>query len=266
VNEENNMNKFLTNDNLRTIAPAIFSTAPAEHVSGNYQFVSTENVLGMMEQEGWGVISAKQQKVQQTHVASGRTNTTKHTLLLRHRDTTPTAQKLGGLIPTIRLINSHDWSSRFSMFFGMLRLICSNGLTASGAQFAGMDVRHDNVRDDLQQVLQRFSAYSGSMLDTADRWDRVMLSNESRNTLGMQAARIRFGAQANSDHANYLLTPRRYADASNTLWETFNVIQENAMQGGGKVGSMQRTARQITNIGKEHTINSELFELAASFA
>ena len=252
----------LSLDYIRDRAPAVFASAPASHVSKEYKFVNTASVLDTLINSGWEPIQANQQKVR---VAS-RSEGTKHQILLRHSSSQTEGLEIGGLIPTLRIINSHDWSSRFSMFFGMLRLVCSNGLTVSGAQFAGFDVRHDAVQEDVQTVLGRFNSYSNMMLDTAQRWSKIELDRSRAETFFMDAARIRFGPDANSDHADTLKMVRRQEDITPTLWNAYNVAQENSMKGGGKRGQMKRLSRPLTNIATAHAVNTGLFELAASYA
>lgn len=258
----NIMNNVLSLASIRDRAPAVFAQAPASHVSQHYKFVNTESVLNTLMENGWDPIAANQQKVRK----ASRTDGTKHTVLLRHSNTPTQAVELGGLIPTLRIINSHDWSSRFSMFFGMLRLVCSNGLTVSGAQFAGFDVRHDAVAEDVGKILGRFNSYSNMMLDTAERWSKVELSRDRAGEFFMGAARIRFGEDANSDHAHTLNMVRRPEDVEPTLWNAYNIAQENAMKGGGKRGQMKRLSRPLTNIATAHDVNTRLFEFAATFA
>jgi len=127
-------------------------------------------------------------------------------------------------------------------------------------------VRHDNIHEDIQTIMAQFRFNANQMLDTANAWNEITLDRQSQNTLAMAAARIRFGDEANSDHADSLLIARRSIDAEPTLWNIFNRIQENATKGGVKVGSMKRKSRKITNIRKDISINTELFDLVNTFA
>lgn len=257
-----NIERILDTETIRHLAPSVYATKPADHVSQDYKFVNTGEVLNTLRNEGWGTVFANQQKVR----TPGRSDGTKHMVLLRQLESKPEAVALGGLIPTMQLINSHDWSSRFEASFGMYRLVCGNGLMAAGAEFASFSIRHDTVAEDIQKILGRFNSYSTKMMDRADRWFQVQVTNEFRNRYAMDAARIRFGQNANSDHASALLTVRRSEDFPLNLWNLYNTVQENALKGGNKQGGMKRRSRELTNIGKSVEVNSELFTLTDSYA
>lgn len=257
-----NIDRILDTETIRHIAPSVYATSPADHVSADYKFVNTGEVINTLCDNGWGPVFAKQQKVR----ILGRSNGTKHIILLRQLDRKPEAMALGGLIPIMQLINSHDWSSRFEASFGMYRLICGNGLMAAGAEFASFSIRHDTVAEDIHKILGRFNSYSSKMMECAERWSGVQITDNFANRYAMDAARIRFGQDANSDHATSLLTVRRREDAPLNLWNLYNTVQENALKGGNKQGSMKRRSREITNIGKSVEINSELFTLTDQYA
>lgn len=252
---------FVPVEDLPNLIPAAFADKPAEHVSENYQFVRTADILQPFFDEGWGVMHACQQKVR----SEEKNSETKHKIILAP-NMDIAALELGGLLPTINWVNSNDWSSRVEAMFGMMRLACTNGLIVKGAQFMQFSVRHDNIHEDIQTIMAQFRFNANQMLDTANAWNEITLDRQSQNTLAMAAARIRFGDEANSDHADSLLIARRSIDAEPTLWNIFNRIQENATKGGVKVGSMKRKSRKITNIRKDISINTELFDLVNTFA
>jgi hypothetical protein len=64
-----------------------------------------------------------------------------------------------------------------------------------------------------------------------------------------------------------LLVPRREEDKKETLWATFNVVQENLTKGGvegnkeTKKGKKRKT-RGLTNINRDLAVNQELWRLA----
>ena len=260
-----NIDRILDTDTIRHLAPSVYATKPANHVSADYKFVNTGEVLNTLQSEGWGPVFAVQQKVRRSFVAD-RANGTKHMVLLRQLESKAQATGLGGLIPTMQIINSHDWSSRFEASFGMYRLVCSNGLIAAGAEFASFSIRHDTVAEDIQKILGRFNSYSTKMMDRAEKWASVQVSDSFRNRYAMDAARIRFGEDANSDHADSLLVTRRVEDVDANLWNLYNTVQENALKGGNKQGNMKRRSRELTNIGKAVEVNSELFTLTENYA
>tara|TARA_R110000782_G_scaffold184388_2_gene274630 strand:+ start:8717 stop:9502 length:786 start_codon:yes stop_codon:yes gene_type:complete len=250
----------LTNDQLRTIAPSIFATAPALHVSEDYQFVNTAEVIEILGKYGWIPIFAKQQKTRDVN----RRELTKHTILLRHAELASTHNKLGGLLPTVRLVNSHDWACRLQVLYGLLRIICSNGMFAAGANFEAYQVKHNEVSEDLESILSRFQSAKSKMFSIAEKWAEITLTERQAFELADIAASIRFGEKATEQQALALLECRRDVDDHDTLWHTFNRIQENATKGGPKANG--RKIRAITNIATEQTVNETLFAQTSKFA
>jgi hypothetical protein len=251
--------KILSNQELLASAPSIFASAPAEHTSPDYHFVNTADVLQLLENQGWGVYDAKQTHVRKPEDA----NTTKHMFSLRRINDNPQALQFGGLIPTIIVINSHDWSSRLEFHFGMLRLICGNGLIVAGAMFDCFSVRHDRIAEDVGMILSKFASSANRMMELANRWSEIMLTLDQSREFAVRAARLRFGDEF-AGKAETFLHQRRAEDLGSDLWRVFNVIQENMIQGGFKVN--QRRARKIGNINALRDLNTGLFEIAESYA
>ena len=53
-------NKYLSKNELREIAPSIFSTEPSPEVSSKYSHIPTDKLIDDMELLGWKVIDAKE--------------------------------------------------------------------------------------------------------------------------------------------------------------------------------------------------------------
>ena len=73
---------YLSKDELREIAPSIFSTKPSPEVSSKYSHIPTDKLIDDMQLLGWNVIDAKEVKA--------RTNSTrgyqKHLVVFRNDD------------------------------------------------------------------------------------------------------------------------------------------------------------------------------------
>ena len=248
---------ILSHEAIQHRAPSVFAQVPSTHVSPNYRFVNTGEVVSMLEDAGWGVFNVAQQKVRNYDKRLG----TKHIVTLRRRNDSPAKLQLGGLLPSIHLVNSHDWSSRFEVLLGMLRLVCSNGMMVQGAGFDAYSLRHDKIMEDMQTVMAKFASNANKMLEMAELWARIRLSDPQAIEFARMAAILRFGDDAN--HLK-LLHQRRSEDLGSSLWNVFNVIQENVMVGGFKVN--KRRSRPIANIAATRDLNVGLFQLASTFA
>lgn len=253
---------ILTAEEIRDRAPAAFAERPAQHVSPDYNFVSTLTIMQLMEEAGWGVFNASQQKVRSAEYS----DTTKHALSFRQREMVAVAPELGTLIPVLDMVNSHNWASRLEIRVGFFRLVCTNGMIGFAGSMGAYSLRHDHIPEDLNVIFTKFASLAGSMVERANRWHSIQLEDEQRNVFAMEAARIRFGDAATSDHAKALLLPHRAVDSGRSLWTTYNTVQENSIQGGARVGAMKRSMRHLSNIQAVSDINEGLVKLAETYA
>lgn len=254
--------RILDLDTVRKLAPAVFAEKPASHVSEAYNFIRTSEILETLQSKGWGTIFAQQQKSRNPNGILE----TKHALSMVRMGEDIQNLAIGGLLPTINLINSHNWSSTFRIVFGMLRLVCSNGLMVGGAEFQSFTLRHDSLMGDLELTLARFQSSVSRMMECASNWAQIQLPDDAVQTFAMSAAKIRFGEEkATPEHARTLLNSRRYEDAGNSLWNVYNRLQENGIKGGFR-GGLQRRMRALTNIQASQDYNTGLFDLASRTA
>ena len=66
-----------------------------------------------------------------------------------------------------------------------------------------------------------------------------------------------------------MLQPNREEDLGNSLWNTFNVLQEKLLKGGlvyQLPQGRQQTVRALTNIDEQVRVNKGLWELAETYA
>ena len=54
--------KFLSNDEIKEVAPTVFTETPSENVSKHYTHIPTVQVIEDMSKLGWGVVNAQQVK------------------------------------------------------------------------------------------------------------------------------------------------------------------------------------------------------------
>ena len=121
----------LTNDQLRQMAPAIFSTSAKLDVSDKYKFLPTIEVVDGLRAAGWQPVKATEQRVNTLE----RQGFQKHQLRFRRQDDLGLVTKVGDVFPEIVLVNSHDRSSAYQLHAGLFRLACSNGMVVSDSTF-----------------------------------------------------------------------------------------------------------------------------------
>jgi hypothetical protein len=252
-----NPTKTFDFDQLAQVIPAAFATKPADFVSDKYTFVNTSEILADLYGKGWRAVSATQ-----AHSRKGDPLTEKHTVVLRQMDDEGRLPELGELFGALRMTNSHNHTSRFIGAQELLRKVCSNGMIVSEGEFGSYSIRHDQITEDVQTIMARFQSENGKQMQTALDWNSLELSQEQTSRFVADATDLRFGKLATPDKASALDRSRRWDDSGNTLWQVYNRVQENGMQGAPKAGAMKRKVRALSNIDAMDDWNRGLRDIA----
>ncbi len=231
-------------------APAINANQPSAKASQKYTFISTRSILEKALDAGWHIREAKQSK-------GGITGQHRVSLIHSSQLGLDLAEIEG--FPQINLINSHDLTKQFNYVMGYFRTVCSNGLIAPTGMTSQIKTVHRFSEDKLSmftstldQALHGFQSVQESVNNFKER----VLSPEEKNALARFAYYIRFRyrmQQPRKLNVEELLQPRRPVDEGNSLWKTFNVIQENVTLGGGTLG------KGITRFQDDIRFNQELW-------
>jgi len=264
--------EFLTDDQLRAVAPSIFATEAHESRSARFAPVATSMVLDGLRREGFQPVQAMQARSR----IEGKAEYTKHMLRLRHQGDGH-ALAVGDKAFEIVLVNANDGTAAYHMAPGLFRLVCLNGLMVSEGSYDEVKVRHSG--DAVGQVIEgayRVLGESEEVMDQANRFSALALSPPERHIMAEAAHTLRFGdkeADAVPVTAADLLRPRRYADNGADLWMTMNVLQENVIRGGqsGRVtdaNGRRRNAsvRAVAGIDQNRSLNRALWTLAERMA
>lgn len=241
--------------------PAVYATSPSPDVSNRYVFVPTHEYVTALESMGWQMESAKAPKSRKSDPQYGL-----HSVTFRCQWDADGTQALGGLVPRIHMLNSHNGTSVADFLLGIFRIVCGNGLMVSSGDISAVSFRHNRSAKDVATTLSElFKSDAMAAIEKARRWNEIPLTAEQQIDFAAQARTLRFGSQSTVEPIA-LLEVRRNADAGNSLWNTFNRIQENVMQGGVRFNGMRRRARAVKNISKEVSLNKDLWAIAESFA
>jgi len=122
----------LDNDMLRRHVPSIFAGEAHDSRSERYVYVPTIEIVEGLRREGWQPFFA----VQSVPRDGSRHGHAKHMLRLRRDDQIGKAEAAEVII-----VNSHDGTSAYQMFAGMLRFVCTNSMIA-GDRFEEVRVSH----------------------------------------------------------------------------------------------------------------------------
>jgi hypothetical protein len=254
----------LTRDQLRHSAPSIFAATPWQGMSDRYRFVGTDGVLDIMADLGFHPVKAMQSRSR----IDGKQAFTRHMIRLRHAD--HLAPTVGEEVPEIVLENSHDGTAAYRLHAGIFRLVCSNGLVIASADFGTISVKHSGGKDFERRIIDathQIAEGTPEAFRTVADWKQIVLPRPQQLAFAEQAMELKPNAAIKPA---FLLTARRQEDAtspdfSRDLWRTFNVIEENMMQGGiagrNERGRRIRT-RPIRSVVADITINRGLWQIA----
>ncbi len=271
-----NLQKFLTEDEIRQRCPLVFATSPTnDKVSEKYTVANTYTVIQDMEKLGWKVVRAAQRKA--TKKSSGRFSY--HMVALQNPDIKITKQVDGGeetveCFPQIILTNSHDGLSCFQFRVGLYRCICSNGLVISDAELSEFKIRHIYYSfENLRAVVGRILEALPSKVERMSQMNNVLLSEDQKLDFAKKALSIRKGVKEEElqmDEETYkdLLTPVRKEDEGSSLWNVYNVLQEKIVKGGyttAEEGKKARKVRKVTSFIKELDFSRRIDEVAQSY-
>lgn len=258
----------LHNDTIARYAPSVLATAAHDSRGERYAFIPTIDVLDGLRREGFQPYEVRQTQCRDV----GKRAFTKHMVRLRHPDAAATQ----GLAPEIILVNSHDGTSSYQLLAGFFRFVCSNGLIA-GDVCEDIRVRHSgNVVDNVIEGACRVVSNLGQASERIEAYKGTILLPEERTAFADAAAELRWGSDPETGTSlapiyghDQLVRSRRTEDNQPSLWNTFNVVQENLITGGlggrSKNGRRTRT-REVGGVTENVRLNRALWTLADKLA
>ena len=283
----------LSKDELREIAPSIFSTVPSPEVSKKYSHIPTDKLIDDMELLGWNVIDAKEVAAR----TKGTRGFQKHLVVFRNDDivinqmpnnivessTSPTGYRrtdgtfakknpIDTVFPQILLTNSHDGKNAFTFTAGLFRMVCENGLVVSTNEFEKVSIRHmgydfEELQNQINEMVERLPLTVESMNNMID----TKMNQKSILKFAKDMLAVRFPEdelRRITIDMDEFITPVRPEDKGDDLWSVFNVIQEKIIEGDFDytIGTKHRKARQIKNFKQDMDLNSKMFDIALEYA
>lgn len=256
----------LSEEQMRDAAPSIFAAGKHASRSARYTYIPTIDVLRGLRAEGFEPFMVAQGASR----VEGKAAFTKHMIRMRHAGQVQTRPEANEII----LINSHDGASSYQMLAGMFRFVCCNGLVV-GQVVEDIRIPHRgnvqvDVIDGAFRVLDEFAAVEEHMA----AMKALPLERPEQAAFATAALALRFGERGIAETgghrpapitAEQLLEVRRPEDENDSLWTTFQRVQENAIRGGQTGRSVQgrrlRT-RAVGSIDRGVSLNRALWMLA----
>ena len=250
----------LDNEALYRHVPSIFAGEAHDSRSERYVYVPTIDIVEGLRREGWFPFFA----VQSVPRDGSRRGHAKHMLRLR-RDDGIGKQEAAEVI----IVNSHDGTSSYQMFAGMLRFVCTNSLVA-GERFEDVRVPHKgNIQHDIIEGVYTVAEDFPRLIDASETMKEIQLGEDERRVLGEASLVARYGEEESPIRPEQIIEPRRREDVGQSLWMTYNTIQENIIRGGlhgrkrNAEGRIRRSqTRPINGIDQNVTLNRALWTLA----
>jgi hypothetical protein len=242
-------------ENIKAIAPSVFTTEKASHLSDKYVQTPTSRVVEDLMNLGWEV--TKVQEVKSRKYKGFQ----KHLVVFRNPEIMIKGENGDDSFPQILLTNSHDGKAAFNFRVGIFRLVCSNGLVISDADFSNVSIRHINYTfESLQVKINEIISKLPGLVNKINTFKAKTLTEVEMNDFATKASQLRTKKRVNIMD---VLTATRTEDQGNDLWVVFNRVQEKIL--GGSYTSGGRKARSVKNFQKDIQLNEQLFELAESY-
>ena len=260
----------LSDEEIQKVAPSVFSGQAYHKLSDRYSAIPTIGVVDALRSAGFQPVKARQSNVR----IADKYNFAKHSI--RFRSTNLDITTVGDFFPEVELTNSFDGSSSYILNLALLVVKCLNGLVVADSFVNAVRIRH--VGDILNRVvLQTNDLISNApkLAETVKLWKTITLSAPEQLALATSAHTLRFDEGSRLAQAitpEQLLTPRRYADNGNSLWDVFNRVQEGSVRGGlrgldtGGVEVRRIRTREVKGIDQSTKLNKALWTLAEFFA
>jgi hypothetical protein len=253
----------ISKEQVKQVAPSVFTKTGSSNVSEKYSHIPTERVMDDMSALGWNVVDAKEIKARKNQGFQ------KHMLVFTNPEIVINGVDGDTVFPRILLTNSHDGKNAFTFKAGLFRLVCSNGLVIADEQFGEMKIRHMGYDfEALQKLITDMVEKLPLTVESMNQFKNKQLSEEQKQKFALEALGLRFDTENKTFNVQDFLTPTRKEDEGSDLWSVFNLVQEKLVNGmfDYRSASKTRKARRIKNFQQDVALNTDLYKLALQYA
>lgn len=213
-----------------TIINPVEQVKALDTLKPTYGFVSTKQILDVFQSKGWSVVDTKTLNVRNER----RQGFQRHLVALEN----PAFPSIPGLTsenasrPRLMLLNSHDGTTAFRMFIGLLRIACLNGVISGTALRDFKAVHSKNVLNRLGEGIEFLSNNMSELFNQVQRLQGVQFTD----AMIQEYVRTMFNARLSSVgkviSVDYTLPVRRVEDKATDGFTVFNRVQEVLVRGG----------------------------------
>lgn len=254
----------LSNKQLKTLAPSIFTTEAHHSVSSRYTYISTEAILEVMRNHGWFPVDAFENKVR----LEDKKNYQKHLIILQNFSSFLQEKKD---VPQLLLSSAHDTSACVELRLGLWRMICKNGLILADSLMQAHKIKHIGFCEtDVSRAIEETVNHLPLLEERVNAYKNIQLTSIEKLAFAKAAASLRFDTEAVDVDYNSMLEVRRDGDIGNDLWRVFNRIEESCQRGGikgkNRITHRNFTSKKIQSIDTGLNLGQKLFGLADRIA
>ena len=258
--------KPLNNQELREIAPSLFTEQPYYEVSDKYHFIPTIEVVEQLRDLNWYPVSVGEAGVRDIDKDGFQQH------YVRFQNFTDLINPSGNVVELL-LFNSHDRSKSFTISAGIYRYVCSNGLVIADSVFDSYKIKHLGEREnDVSNAVAKITQVKSKLLSKVAKFEAIKLNQDEKQAFLQSALPLRFSEHLELDNPNELLEPLRTEDMKDDLYTTLNILQEQFLSKSSKIKGYNKdtgrrfTAKGVTSISKDVEINKGLWDIAERIA
>ena len=251
--------------------PVIGNDGSNHNMTKRYVPISTLELIDIMEQSNFGVVSAFQTKPHDRPNNHNQLQHARHCVRFRNPE-------LSYLFNNeeqyeIVVLNSFNGQTRLEVSTGVFRPVCSNGMVV-GDTCTGTAIRHLGEKSDIMAEVKRIVDNAPEVAEVVSRMKGTFIAGNRQRDLAKEIATIRFG-EDEIERINFqdMLKPIRSQDNGDDIWTVFNRLQEKVIKGGiiRSIGQpvegspSQRTSSRLKNPIEIIRVNRRIWDAAEGF-
>jgi len=223
------MDKEISIQKAKEMVPALTNNIPASGMSLKYETINTLDIVQEFINLGWVITKASTDSGYK-HIYDDKYRT--HFITLQNPKL---KSPVDNTFYEIIISNSYNGKSRFQVQLGLYRLVCANGMIAFTDVVQPITVKHigEGARVVVDKVMETI-LYQMQIVETqTQKWNNTKLNDKQINQLAGKILKARMGKdfKPHKEQIKQITNIQRDEDKDNNVWEVFNRIQENVIQG-----------------------------------
>lgn len=247
--------------------PILFNTNKHSQLTDQYQLVRTIDPVNVLRDHGW--------QPRQLITLKTRKESRKGLQAHRVRLFNPSLPMVNNSFLELLLTNAYDGSKAFQIELGVFRIVCSNGLVV-GDTYSRESVKHIGYASEkIAQALTNVLPQAETISHALDQWSDITLTQDEQRAFAQSALELRLDSDGkyilnDQRTINNVLCANRRDDRDPTLWNTFNVVQENMLKLGFRAANSEKRkrtkVRAIKSMDQSDKLNRALWSLTEKMA